>query len=298
MKKILKKILKKIFNKIYIFYLRNLRKYIVLSSYPFISGDTFKKNSDHVLDYRNKINYKKISSGDIIFVKPEFLDEFFREFNYIDKRVSLITHNSDFEINYEIYQKYANKNINWFAQNISFKSESNMNIFPLPIGLENRNYFKNGIISHYTSVNIRPDQKLNKALCSFNLSTNKDRVDVVDKIKLNKDIDFQRFANHKYYIQQVSNYKFNICPFGNGLDTHRIWESLMVNTIPVVLKHDFYSNFSDYDIPLLQIDSWDDLKNLNSEEIERIYDKYDILKRQKHFLEFDFWFEKIKESSN
>ena len=35
------------------------------------------------------------------------------------------------------------------------------------------------------------------------------------------------------------------------------------------LKHDFYSNFSDYDIPQLN-DSWDDLKNLNSEEIERI----------------------------
>ena len=241
MKKILKKILKKFSIRFTSLFKKSSKIHCFIELSIYRQG-YIQKNSDHVLDYRNKINYKKISSGDIIFVKPEFLDEFL-EFNYIDKRVSLITHNSDFEINYEIYQKYANKNINWFAQNISFKSESNMNIFPLPIGLENRNYFKNGIISHYTSVNIRPDQKLNKALCSFNLSTNKDRVDVVDKIKLNKDIDFQRFANHKYYIQQVSNYKFNICPFGNGLDTHRIWESLMVNTIPVVLKHDFYSNF-------------------------------------------------------
>ena len=43
MKEIVKKIVKKIFSKIYIFYLRNIREHIVLTSYPHISGDTFKK---------------------------------------------------------------------------------------------------------------------------------------------------------------------------------------------------------------------------------------------------------------
>ena len=297
MKEIVKKIVKKIFSKIYIFYLRNIREHIVLTSYPHISGDTFKKNSDHVLDFRNQINYKKIKSGDVIFVKPEFLDEFSRKFNNADIQIALITHNSDYEVDYEIYKKYTKNNINWFAQNVSFRTKSNKNIFPLPIGLENKNYFKNGIVSHFTSINFGQIRKQNKVLCSFNLSTNKNRVDVLDKIKLNKDIDYQRFSNHKKYIQQVSRYKFNICPFGNGLDTHRIWESLMVNTVPIVLKHDFYNNFSDYGIPLLQLDSWEDLKNLNSKEIEKIYDNFDISNRQKDFLEFDFWFKNIKELS-
>ena len=71
----------------------------------------------------------------------------------------------------------------------------------------------------------------------------------------------------------------------------------MVNTVPIVLKHDFYNNFSDYGIPLLQLDSWEDLKNLNSKEIEKIYDNFDISNRQKDFLEFDFWFKNIKELS-
>ena len=70
MKQITKKIVNKIFSKIYIYYLRNIRKFIVLTSFPFVSGDTFKINSDHILDDRNKINYRNIKSGDIIFVKP------------------------------------------------------------------------------------------------------------------------------------------------------------------------------------------------------------------------------------
>jgi hypothetical protein len=297
MKQITKKIVNKILSKIYIFYLRNIRKFIVLTSFPFVSGDTFKINSDHILDDRNKINYRNIKSGDIIFVKPEYLDEFMRGFNNVNETVSIITHNSDFEVNYKIYEKYTNKKITWFAQNISIDIKSNSNIFPIPIGLENKNYFKNGIISNFTDLNLDTIEKQNKVLCSFNLSTNPSRVDVIENIRQNDAIDYQRFSNHKKYIQQVAKYKFNICPFGNGLDTHRIWESLMVGSIPVVLDHVFYDNFIEYGIPLLKLNSWDDLKTLNSTKIDKLYKDFNISQKDKIYLNFDFWFNKIKDIS-
>ena len=36
------------------------------------------------------------------------------------------------------------------------------------------------------------------------------------------------------YFKELSSYKFCICPEGNGIDTFRIWECILTNTIPIV----------------------------------------------------------------
>ena len=33
------------------------------------------------------------------------------------------------------------------------------------------------------------------------------------------------------------NYSFELCPEGNGMDTHRFYEALFLNTIPIVKKN-------------------------------------------------------------
>ena len=47
-------------NYIYQKYLRYFRKYVRLSSSPYISGDTFRKHSDHIYDEIKKVNVLKI----------------------------------------------------------------------------------------------------------------------------------------------------------------------------------------------------------------------------------------------
>ena len=42
--------------------------------------------------------------------------------------------------------------------------------------------------------------------------------------------------NKSDFLSELNNYKFVIAPFGNGLDTHRVWEAIYSNSIPIVKK--------------------------------------------------------------
>ena len=48
---------------------------------------------------------------------------------------------------------------------------------------------------------------------------------------------------------------------GNGIDTHRIWESLYLGVIPITKNHLHYRNLSN--IPILLISSYEKLSQIN-----------------------------------
>ena len=64
-------------------------------------------------------------------------------------------------------------------------------------------------------------------------------------------------------ILRLSKYKFCICPEGNGVDTHRLWEALYLKTIPIVIKSEFTNILQKNGVPLVILDTWNDL-NINS----------------------------------
>ncbi len=73
-------------------------------------------------------------------------------------------------------------------------------------------------------------------------------------------------ADFDDYLLAVFTHRFVICPEGNGMDTHRTWESLYMGAIPVELKNNnnrFYE-----DLPILLIDDWEELTE------EFLKDKY------------------------
>ena len=51
---------------------------------------------------------------------------------------------------------------------------------------------------------------------------------------------------------------FVLCPRGVGVETHRMWETLMLGGIPVVETHPFLEPFVKV-LPILAVDSWDRL---------------------------------------
>lgn len=65
-----------------------------VSSYPFISGDTFRSIADHIIDETNQdIDFKTIKDGDIIFLKSDYIPYFFDNvYPYIMQPIILITH--------------------------------------------------------------------------------------------------------------------------------------------------------------------------------------------------------------
>lgn len=75
-------------------------------------------------------------------------------------------------------------------------------------------------------------------------------IDIVEDTKALPHADWYTF---------LANYSLVLCPRGNGVDTHRAWETLYVGRIPVVLSSAMDAAFSG--LPVMILKSWDDLKN-------------------------------------
>lgn len=284
------KVQSKIKRSIYIFYIRHFRKYLRISSYPYVSGDTFRSISDHVIDEITNINISKVKKQDIIFVKTDFLDYFFEKvFTKIPDEIKIISHNSDYEINDKYINLIENTKITWFAQNLSIDSSQHKKFNPVPIGLENRSYLKNGKLSHFKDRNLFQGEKETKVYCSFNFSTNNKRIYVYNKLKNHEEIIFSRFKDHKSFIYDLSKYQFNLCPEGNGLDTHRIWESLMLGVIPIVENSNFISNFGNHKIPMLILNQWEELMKLTKQDLNEIYLSKKNELQNNDYLFIDYW---------
>ncbi len=65
----------------------------------------------------------------------------------------------------------------------------------------------------------------------------------------------------KRYISNIARFKLVICPRGNGRDTHRFWEALYAGSIPVVVESEIpYNLLNQFDLPVVRLKSWGDLK--------------------------------------
>ena len=60
-------------------------------------------------------------------------------------------------------------------------------------------------------------------------------------------------------MKRLSTYKFCICPEGNGVDSHRLWECFNLKVVPIVIKSEFTNILLNQGIPLVVLDNWTEL---------------------------------------
>lgn len=184
-------------------------------------------------------NINDITKYNSIFVFTHDLDIFINKFNKELCDKIIITHNSDHETS-----KIINTKIH-FAQNCLIK---NTNLIPLPIGIENNQWFDNNLFHKVRKMNI---VKTKNIYFYFNLKTHNTRINCYNILK-----QFLEWNTHKSkfeYFIELAKHKYAICPRGNGLDTHRIWECLYLDVIPIVLKNDFINIDN---LPIIIINDW------------------------------------------
>lgn len=51
------------------------------------------------------------------------------------------------------------------------------------------------------------------------------------------------WTSRRQFLMQLRRHPFCICPRGNGLDTHRMWEALYMGCIPIVVDHPAWASF-------------------------------------------------------
>jgi len=258
------------------------------SSEPFISGDTLRKKSRHHFDETKTLNPRKVNKNDIVFVKTELKEIYFKNYHSkIEAPYILIFHNSDDSFDEESKQYLDEKITHCFAQNLNI--DSNKQISPLPIGFENKRYRVNGKVSNLQNALRLNYKKEDKIFCSFNKNTNYQKRNVIlNQIKSKENFVFKTFDNNFEYLKELSKYKFSLCPPGNGLDTHRVWESLLVGTIPIVEDIALNNNFIKMGIPLVLYRTIDEIEQNISKKT--YIDTNNFLK----FTQIDYWWNIIQ----
>jgi len=241
------------------------------------------------------------NNNNIFFCKTDFI---FDDFNYIktlDTDIILITGNSDYGITDKIVESAPRNIKKWFAQNALSNNEI---LEPIPIGLENkiesnrsghgigykdRMIIKEKLLSHKSA--IIPSKNI---YANFNIQTNfAYRLAIKNLCMECSHIDWQESnLSLEDWFKNIIDYRMMVCPIGNGVDTHRLWEALYYNIVPITIKINNYKLYQLYEqLPIIILDKMKDLLNLsliNKKYEEAITKQYD-----KNLLTYEYWKTKI-----
>ena len=93
---------------------------------------------------------------------------------------------------------------------------------------------------------------------------------------------------YQLFIAEILDHRMSVCPRGNApADSHRFWEVLYMNRVPIVKRSKGLSYF--LDLPVVCLDDWDELNDEN--HINEQYEKVKNNSREK--LDMSFWEKKI-----
>lgn len=166
----------------------------------------------------------------------------------------------------------------------------------IPIGLEGKSIIDGNINKLY---NVMKYQKLIqdkplKILCNAHLLIHENpksgsynqRQEVLDKLINNELVDFwNNKVDRELTWKLHDNYSFELCPEGNGLDTHRFYEALLLNTIPIVKRNSLESMYKHF--PCVIVDDWNEITKDNCVKWKRQLS--DRIQSEKHKLKIDYW---------
>lgn len=220
--------------------------------------------------------------------ETDYFDTHYANFTNLQTN-KIITHNSDWstsqclEINNNKHIFYNNENLVWFSQNVDI---DHPRIKSLPIGLENSEWFKE--IQKENKIATRNiTEKEFLSIAKFNPGTHPDRKKILEYLQTTNWCLTQPTINgHDFdtYLNELNKSLTCVCPRGNGIDTHRIWEALYVGTIPIVedcVNIRFYQ-----DLPIIIVEN---LLNLTAELIVDKINELSTKQLNYNLLDCNYW---------
>jgi hypothetical protein len=211
------------------------------------------KNTKTVL--RDVSKFYLEDDENIVYVYGHDLELFFNTtWPKITNPIKIISHNTDYPVDSKFTQYLEDsKLIHWYAQNAVLDHPK---LTPLPIGIANRQW-PHGNLENILSVINEHNKKENLVYKNFDINTNQNARNKINQITHGNKIFMDSNQPHTEYLRRVSKSVFVISPPGNGVDCHRIWESLYMGAVPIVEANTAFRNFTD--LPILFIDKWEDV---------------------------------------
>ncbi|AGE55825.1 exostosin [Acanthocystis turfacea Chlorella virus MN0810.1] len=175
----------------------------------------------------------------------------------------------------------------WFANNIDIPHPK---LVSVPLGLPNELDFPTyGNTRTLFKVVQEPKVVKNLAYMNFKIETcPRERQYVFEKFSKEDWVTVagNDFSNegHEKYLREIKSHKFCICPRGNGVDSHRLWECLYLGTIPICVKDVALEQFSN--LPILFVNTWDEV---TPDLLVNVYDKFESITWDTRQLYMSYW---------
>lgn len=237
----------------------------IKSSYPFLSGDTYRLSCE--IDASSQYGLSELSiSNESVFTTPDQLQallDYLISNRLSLPKTSLVIHNGDESPNPATMDLLSTKFMRIYSTNWLGRHPK---IEPIPIGLENIRYLLNGVPSDFNRLRMRSgiDRKHRsiELLVAFSIHTNPiERKAALSAARSVPGVKIvQNFMSPYEYLELVSQSKFVLSPPGNGPDCHRTWESIYLGAVPIVLESAW--PFKDFDLPVAQVSNWDEISSV------------------------------------
>lgn len=229
--------------------------------------------------------------GELVFCKTDYivaLHDVVKECVPRDVPFAVLTHDSDYPVTQEMTQLFADRPVKWYGMNCSTETAN-----PVPIGIAN------------TYCNLTMKGKDFQAASPSRLLYVNHRT---ENFPMEREWLYPYFSEKTWctvkqpypkgeiaqYKQELLDHKFVLCPRGNGVDTHRLWEALYCGVIPVVKRHRTHSPLEG-NLPILFVD---DYKEVTEHLLTRKYDEFSSTKWNRDMLTVSWWIDNMKKDCN
>ncbi len=206
----------------------------------------------------------------------------------------LITGHSDYGITDSLVDFY-NPGV-WFTVN---KENERANVVSLPLGITNNTlesplhpvYGNLDCMAQVMAETVAPT---NLVYLNFNVRTfPSERIPVWTLFSQKPWVTVgsieNTIAGRTQFLRDIKAHAFVLCPRGNGVDTHRLWETLYMGSIPILRRHAAYREFED--MPICFVDEWEEVTEdfLKNEERRIRHGRFSLEK-----LKLSYWVNRIQ----
>lgn len=225
------------------------------------------------------LDIQKVQPWDSVFVKTDLLPQTFNKLAQINVPWHLITGNSDLTVNKDLANAMLSlpNIVSWTGNNLPKYNNKNLQV---PIGIAS-----SGVNSPNTFLSL-PEKSLCPRpiqMCLTPLgNTHPDRQEIKNWLQKNC-YHVESHLNWQGYQDVVAVSKFSICPRGNGIDTHRVMEAILLGAVPVVMSCCLDEMYNHMQCKIIY--SWQDLLQAES---------WPVVVPNPKLATFDYWFDKFE----
>jgi hypothetical protein len=237
-------------------------------------------------------NAPELKGGEVVFCKTDYIVALFdvvKQCVPLNTPFSILTHDSDYPITTEIVRLFSERPVKFYGMNMCTELGN-----PVPIGIANsycgitmkgKDFEKSNSPSRLLYVNHRVENYPQERAWLYPHFSDMSWCTVSDpypKGELEK------------YKAELLDHKFILCPRGNGVDTHRMWEALYCGVIPVVKRHRTH-RMLEGNLPVLFVN---DYKEVTEDLLTSIYGEFSTKSWNLDMLTTSWWIHQMKGLSN